>query len=342
MWSWRYGQSSTSPESTGHASLPRPPIRMSPPAASCPFTVSLPLPPIRTSRPVPPVIWSLPLPPLTVSFPSWPFRTSGPFPPRMMSFPPAPLMVSAPFPPQMTSLPDVPVRVSEAFVPTIVQSADVSPTVVVVVAELLVLEGSAVDEVTFAVLVMMVPFGVAAFTFTTRVNEALASSARLGLLQLTAPVPPTEGVEQLQPAAVVRDTNVVLVGVVSESDALVAVAGPPLVTPIEYVMFDPATTGSGESDFVMARLAPGTASAGSAGSNSTPTPASNTMTRRSLADGVMTDPLPRPFPALPQPSHTTRRLPASQHANAVCWVAREGRGQRRWAPRARSRSTRGP
>src|SRR3990170_3282228 len=256
MWSWRYGQSSTSPESTGHASLPRPPIRMSPPAASCPFTVSLPLPPIRTSRPVPPVIWSLPLPPLTVSFPSWPFRTSGPFPPRMMSFPPAPLMVSAPFPPQMTSLPDVPVRASEAFVPTIVQSADVSPTVVVVVAELLVLEGSAVDEVTFAVLVMMVPFGVAAFTFTTRVNEALALLATLGLVQVTVPVPPTDGVEQVQLAAAVRDTNVVLGGTTSLKLAALAASGPELCTVRPYVRLPPVAPGSGESDLVTDRSAP--------------------------------------------------------------------------------------
>ena len=44
----------------------------------------------------------------------------------------------------------------------------------------------------------------ASSAFTTRVNEALASSATLGLLQLTVPVPPTDGVEQVQPAEAVK------------------------------------------------------------------------------------------------------------------------------------------
>lgn len=93
---------------------------------------------------------------------------------------------------------------SAALVPVIVQTADVSPTVVVAAAELLAVEGSVVEEDTFAVLVMTVPFGVPGFTFTTSVNEALASSATLGLVQLTVPVPPTDGVEQVQPAAAVK------------------------------------------------------------------------------------------------------------------------------------------
>ena len=107
------------------------------------------------------------------------------------------------------------------------------PTVVVVVAELLEVEGSFVEEDAFAVLVMTLPFGVLEFTLTTNVKEELASSAMLGVVQLTVPVPPTDGVEHVQPAAPLKETNVVFVGVASENVTLVAGAGPPLVTTIE-------------------------------------------------------------------------------------------------------------
>jgi hypothetical protein len=65
------------------------------------------------------------------------------------------------------------------------------------------------------------------------VNEALAPAARLAMVQLTAPVPPTAGVEHDQPAAGVSDTNVVLGGTTSLSARLVAPDGPEFETPIE-------------------------------------------------------------------------------------------------------------
>ena len=76
-------------------------------------------------------------------------------------------------------------------------------------------------------------FGVPALTLTTRVKEALAPAARLAMVQLTVPVPPTAGVEHDQPAAEVSDTNVALAGTTSVSVRLVAPDGPAFETPIE-------------------------------------------------------------------------------------------------------------
>jgi hypothetical protein len=61
-------------------------------------------------------------------------------------------------------------------------------TVVVAVAELFPTTGSSVD-VTLAVLVMIVAFGVAAFTFTTSVKDALALAGSVAMVQFTVPVP---------------------------------------------------------------------------------------------------------------------------------------------------------
>lgn len=163
------------------------------------------------------------------------------------------------------------------------------PTVVVAVAELLEVEGSFVEEDTLAVFVMTLPLGVTGFTFTTNVKDELASSAMLGSAQLTGPVPPTDGIEQVQPGAPLKETNVVFDGVASENVTLVAVVGPPFATTIVYVMFDPAATGSGESDSVTDRLAPGTANAGRAQSNSTPAPARIAKVLRIVRDVVTID-----------------------------------------------------
>jgi hypothetical protein len=107
------------------------------------------------------------------------------------------------------------------------------PTVVVAVAVLFAVLGSVDVAVIVVVFVMTVVFGVPALTLTTRVNEALAPAARLPMLQLTVPVPPTAGVEHDQPAAEVSDTNVVLAGTTSLSARLVAPNGPAFETPIE-------------------------------------------------------------------------------------------------------------
>jgi len=165
-------------------------------------------------------------------------------------------MVSDPFPPQMTSSPGVPLIVSDRFVPVIVHVAGPSPIAVVAVAVVFVVTGSVVAEDTLAVFAMTVPLAVPAFTFTTSVNVASAEATTVGLLQLTEPVPPTPGIEQVHPAAEEMETKVVLAGIVSVSTTVVAVSGPSLRTLIVYVMFPFATAGSGESAFRIRRLAP--------------------------------------------------------------------------------------
>src|SRR6187200_1638995 len=92
------------------------------------------------------------------------------------------------------------------------RSARSAVTVVVAVTLLLPGVGSAVADATVAVLVMTVPPAVAAPTFTTSVNEALAPLASEGLVEVTVPVPPTAGVVDVHPAGAVNETNVVPAG----------------------------------------------------------------------------------------------------------------------------------
>src|SRR6266511_1013422 len=151
-----------------------------------------------------------------------------------------------------------------------------APALTVVEALLELLPGTASSgEVTVAVLVTIVPFGVAAATFTTKVIVL---------------VPPTGG-EHVHPAPGVTETNVVPAGVASEREVFDAAFGPALVTLIVYVMFDPATTGSGESTFETERSAVA-ATAGSVGSNSTPPRVNAKQIQR--ADAFTVAPPPRP------------------------------------------------
>jgi hypothetical protein len=103
--------------------------------------------------------------------------------------------------------------------------------VVDAVAELLPVEVSAADDAV-AVLVMIVPFVAAGLTVTTKVNEALAPEATLGFVQLTVPVPPTDGVEHAQPGAGMKETNVVFVGTTSLRLTVLAAGDPVLRTVI--------------------------------------------------------------------------------------------------------------
>jgi hypothetical protein len=147
------------------------------------------------------------------------------------------------------------------------------------VSELFALTGSLTAEDTDAVFVMVVPLGVARFTFTTIENVAVASSANEATGQLTDPVPPTEGVAH--PAEGETETNVVLAGVASVRTTLVAASGPSLSMTIVYVTFEPAVTGSGESVFVTERSAgSSTATAGIAGNTSKPPATSPIKARR--------------------------------------------------------------
>jgi hypothetical protein len=105
-----------------------------------------------------------------------------------------------------------------------------SVTVVVATAELFPVFGSVVELETVAVLVITVPFPAHQFTLTTIVKIADPLAARLDAEQLIVPVPPTDGVEQVQPAAGEIDWKVVFVGVGSLSCGLVAAFGPLFVT----------------------------------------------------------------------------------------------------------------
>jgi hypothetical protein len=111
------------------------------------------------------------------------------------------------------------------------RSAEPTPTVVVAVAELFALEGSAVDDDAVAVFVMMVPDAVAGATRTTSVNAALPA-AKLEFVHDTVPFAPTAGVVHVHPAGALSEANVVPAGSASVITAEAAVVGPAFVTVI--------------------------------------------------------------------------------------------------------------
>jgi hypothetical protein len=104
-----------------------------------------------------------------------------------------------------------------------VAGADEPVTVVEVVAELFVVTGSGVAEVTLTVFVS-VP---AAVGVTTMVMVAVAAFAKVPRLQVTAAVPEHE------PVDVVAETKVTPAGNVSVTDTPWAESGPLFVTVIE-------------------------------------------------------------------------------------------------------------
>ena len=99
-------------------------------------------------------------------------------------------------------------------------------TVVVALAELFVLFGSNVDELTLAVSLILLPE--AAVTLTIRVSVTLAPLSRLSSVQTTTPVPP--GVSEVQePLLTPTLLKVVPTGTESLMVTLLAVSGPKLV-----------------------------------------------------------------------------------------------------------------
>src|SRR5262249_26348686 len=122
-------------------------------------------------------------------------------------------------------------------------------TVVVCVAELLALFGSAVLLATVAVLGMVEPGVALAFTFTTSWNVAIPPFTNVGLLQDSVPPLPTGGGEQVKggPDNCPAETNVVVAGTVSVSCTFCAASGPLFWTVMVYVRLLPACTGSGVS-----------------------------------------------------------------------------------------------
>jgi hypothetical protein len=91
--------------------------------------------------------------------------------------------------------------------------------------------GTIFVAVAVAVSAMFVPDGVPAFTCKTRVKLAVAFRARLAMVHVIVPVPPTGGwVPQVQPAGGVTDWKLVFGGVLWVNVTAVAAAGPRFVT----------------------------------------------------------------------------------------------------------------
>lgn len=105
-------------------------------------------------------------------------------------------------------------------------------TVVVAVAVLLAAFGSAVADATAAEFATAVPLAALGLTRTTKVKVAEAPFAKEPVVAVTFPVPPTGGVVVVQPAGALIETNVVLAGTASVSDASAALAGPAFVAVI--------------------------------------------------------------------------------------------------------------
>ena len=103
-------------------------------------------------------------------------------------------------------------------------------TAVVVEALLFAGFASAVMLFTLAVAVMIVPAAVAAFTWTTMSKSATAPLGTERLVQVMVPVPPTGGVEHVQPAGGVMARKFVFAGMAKVRDAPAAALGPSLVT----------------------------------------------------------------------------------------------------------------
>ena len=103
-------------------------------------------------------------------------------------------------------------------------------TVTFAVALLFAGLGSVIEEEPISVSVMIVPVAVPAFTFVTRVNDPLEPAAKVAMLHVTVPVPPTAGVIQPHAPGLASDTNVVLVGIASVNLTVVAADGPLFVS----------------------------------------------------------------------------------------------------------------
>ena len=99
-------------------------------------------------------------------------------------------------------------------------------TVAVLLARLL----SLTPELTESVSLMVVPLGVAAPTWTTKVKVESTFMSFAGSVQEIFPPDPTAGVLHVQAAGEARDTNVVLAGMASLNTTFKADCGPLLFT----------------------------------------------------------------------------------------------------------------
>ncbi len=135
---------------------------------------------------------------------------------------------------------------------TVICPCAVAPTLVTTVALLLAMIGSITDELTTAVLLIVVPFATPVFTLTTNVKLLEDNPARFTSVHTTLPALPTLGTWQLQPAGVVSETKVVFVGADTTIVALSAALGPLSVATTVYVMLLPLATGFGDAASVTA------------------------------------------------------------------------------------------
>ena len=124
-----------------------------------------------------------------------------------------------------------PVAAAAAAVLTTETSA--LPVTVVLAVEVLLLGfGSVVDVVTLAVFEIVAP--VAPGLMWTVIEKVAEPGANEAIVQLTVPVPPTEGVvhENVAPVVCDSETNVVFAGTASVSATLAAFDGPLFVSVI--------------------------------------------------------------------------------------------------------------
>ena len=119
---------------------------------------------------------------------------------------------------------------TEMFAGQLIDGAGLE-TVVVVVADRSFVSGSPVEELTVDSLVITAPSAAVQSTVATRVKVAVPG-AKDEIVQVTVPVPPTEGVTQDHPAGALIDLKVVLAGMASATVTDAAGSGPPLVTVI--------------------------------------------------------------------------------------------------------------
>ena len=85
-----------------------------------------------------------------------------------------------------------------------------------------------VAELTVTVSVMVVPEGVPGLTCTTS-GKFVVPGARLAIVHVSVPVPPTTNVLQVQPTGGVNERKFVFAGMASVNVTLAALLGPGLV-----------------------------------------------------------------------------------------------------------------
>ena len=117
----------------------------------------------------------------------------------------------------------------DATLLTVNSAPATAPTTVEADAVLLLELGSLTAELTLAVSVITVPFAVPAGTLATRENVAAVLPGMFKSVQITFPVPPTDGVAQVHPDGAEIETNVVPAGIAWTKLALSAALGPLLV-----------------------------------------------------------------------------------------------------------------